>query len=250
MSDKRRPDRTSHHDRGEKRGRERDRSDDSRSSSRRDEAGPSRRFDGPGPSRRYNDEAGLSRPRGKFSRGDRGGRGRGRGRGSGRGRGNGKAKREEFFDQIITRPETLDNKSGRARANDEGSDKDVELTANFFKLGEQKKSVTQYYVDFIPKVHIPGIRRSLIEQQNFGSFLFDGGSQIYLLNPLPQDTIVLGGRTRDGQEHTLKFKKTREVFYTEGAFLQVMNLVVRNAMQNLNLQLVGRHFYDAQAAVS
>jgi aubergine len=105
-------------------------------------------------------------------------------------------------------------------------------------------------VDFLPAVDIPGIKRNLIRQQQIGSFLFDGGSQLYLLNPLEKDTTVLQGRTREGEEYTLTLRKTRKVLYTEGTFLQVMNLTLRDSMRELRLQLVGRDFFDAEAAVS
>lgn len=123
------------------------------------------------------------------------------------------------------------------------------LKANFFKVEMQRVSVTLYHVNFVPDIQISGIKRNLITQQKIGSYLFDGGNMLYLLNPLPQETTLLKGRTREGQEHTMEIRQRRQIHYTEGSFLTVMNLVIRDCMRELKLQLVGRDFYDPQAAV-
>lgn len=222
--------------RGERRGRDRSR-DRSNSSRRDDEAGPSRRNDGAGPSRSRFERA--------PNRGQ-GGRGRG-GRGRGRGGARGRQAREEFHDQVVTRPMDLD-KRGKP-----GDSTIVDLKANFFKVHMlERLSVTLYHVGFVPDIQHPGIKRKLVQdnQPSIGTFLFDGGNQIYLLNELPESNVRLNGRTREGQDIVMTLRKTRTVHYTEGTFLTVLNLVLRDSMRALSLQLVGRDFYDAQAKVN
>lgn len=160
--------------------------------------------------------------------------------------GGNKKKRDEFIDQVESRPANLKksgNRSGRV----------VRLKANFFRVDAKKGiNVTLYRVDFDPEVQIRGIKSRLIYQHKelFGCFLFDGDSQLYLLSPLQQPTIELRSVDRDENSFTLKLRMTREIRYTEGMFLTVLNLVIRNAMRGLNLQLIGRNFFDAAAKVS
>lgn len=162
--------------------------------------------------------------------------------------GEARKKREEFFDQIITKPENLDT-----RGNGRGNVVPVRLSANFFRV-ERKQgfTVTRYRVDFQPDTEIPGLKRRLIGQHRatLGGYLFDGGNQIFLMSPLPPTANELRSTDRDDNEFTVSLKMTGEIRYTDGMFLQVLNLVMRNAMRGLNLQLVGRNFYDAAAAVS
>jgi aubergine len=163
-------------------------------------------------------------------------------------------KREEFVDQIKTRPETAEgilDKRGGGRTN--VIDQVVRLKANFFRVEtKQKFSVSLYRVDFNPETEIIGLKRNLIQQHRdrLGNFLFDGGAQVYLMRDLGVNEILLQSVSREDVRYEVRLRKTRVVLYTEGMFLQVMNLVVRQAMQHLNLKLVGRDFFDDAAAVS
>lgn len=162
--------------------------------------------------------------------------------------GGSRKKREEFIDQVESRPENLD-KSG----NRKGENRVVKLKANFFKVNFQRGiNVTLYRVDFDPEVQIRGIKNRLIYQHKemFGCFSFDGDSLLYLLSPLRQPTIELQSADRDGNNFTLRLRMTREIRFTEATFLSVLGSVMRNAMRGLDLQLIGRNFFDAVAKVS
>lgn len=158
-------------------------------------------------------------------------------------------RREEFVDQPVTRPTNLSDKRGEA-----DGDMVVKLKANFFKFQQKRRvSINVYRLDFTPTTEIFGLRRFLVSQhrETFGGFyVYDGSNQLYLMTPLQSDPTTLQSTSRDEQNFTLTLKNPREIQYTEAMFLQVYNLVVRNAMRELNLQLVGRNLYDANAAVS
>lgn len=159
-------------------------------------------------------------------------------------------KREEFFNQIVTRPTSDFDKRGKVSI---GVDKIVELVANFFVVNKTKNfNVTCYRLDFEPEVELRKVRSGLIFQlkSKLGVFLYDGESQIYLLQSLPEDPMTLRSTSREKQVYKLKFRKTREIVYTDATFLQVLNLVMRNTMRGLKLQLVGRNYYDPAAKVS
>lgn len=129
----------------------------------------------------------------------------------------------------------------------------IMLKANFFRVVTPPKfSVHQYRVDFEPDSEIRGIRSRLISQHRemFGCYLYDGANIVYLMTKLPKDTTTVRSETRESAQFVVTLRWTREVRYTEGTYLQVLNLILRKAMAGLHLQLVGRNFYDAHALVN
>jgi hypothetical protein len=207
------------------------------------------RGDSSGSSRSRSRHESSSRSEGFRGRG-RGGRGGGRGRGRGGGKGVRKEK-PEFFNQVSSKPDTLTSKVQVAETS-----QIVELRANFFKVKMgQKFSVIQYNINFPDHVHTPGAKRAMVQnlQRHFGSHIFDGGATLYLLNPLEMDeknVIEIKSVGRDQRTSGyLRIRKTREIHFTDSEFLQILNLAVRDAMRHLNLQLVGRDYYDANAKV-
>ena len=194
----------------------------------------------PGPS--YDRFSARGRGAGRFNGRSRGGRGRGGPREK-------RKERPEFFDLIKTRPESLTTKT---RQSTDSSDIFVHLKTNFFKVSTSDKfRVTQYSVIFPREVATPGAKRQLIQQHqsSFGSFLFDGSNILFLLIPLHNDRTEFSSKGRDGQNYRLSIKKTRTIDYRDSNYLQILNLVQRDAMRALNLQRIGRDFYDAEAKV-
>jgi hypothetical protein len=132
----------------------------------------------------------------------------------------------------------------------------VKLKTNFFKVSmtkSQRHSVTQYHVDFPDNICTPGMKRPLIQQHQrfFGCFIFDGGSTLYLLNPLEtrDGKLKLESISRDNRRHILRLRKAREVHFTDSSFLTIFNLLNKDAMRHSDLKLVGRDYYDENAKV-
>ena len=160
--------------------------------------------------------------------------------------GSGRKKREEFIDLPVTREEGYD-KRGEHRQ----GDAEVNVVANFFRVESKKISVTKYRVDFDPECEIPGLRRALMWQQKIqlGRFVYDDANEVCLLRPLAESPLELQSQSREGVDYKIKLRQTVTVHFTEAAYLQVLNLILRNGMRGLNLQLVGRNFYDADPEV-
>lgn len=96
-----------------------------------------------------------------------------------------------------------------------------------------------------------GVRRRLLREHVaiFGGYLFDGQS-LFLTRKLPQDVTELQARDREENLYKITVKFASLITNTDGRFVQIMNLILRRAMQGLNLQLVQRNFYDPPASVS
>lgn len=131
----------------------------------------------------------------------------------------------------------------------------MQLQANFFRLLKKPTwNIYKYDVKFDPECMMVRLRNALIMQHKeaIGGFLFDG-TQLFLTRKLDTDdngTIKFKSKTRTEEEYTLTMKFTRIVQMTENESLQILNLILRRATQGMELQLVGRNFYDAASKVS
>lgn len=160
------------------------------------------------------------------------------------GRGNMRGRRV-MFDTAVTRPENVkQSKKGTTGPI-------IQLTTNYFKIQRKKDwGLYQYHVDFAPEIDITGIRKSVLRahRAQFNGFLFDG-SMLWSTTKLQNEVTTLTGQRSDGTPVIITIKFTKEVTMTESASLQILNVIMREAMQKLNLQLVGRNYFDAVAKV-
>lgn len=126
----------------------------------------------------------------------------------------------------------------------------VELKSNHFDLMSRPKyTFTQYRIDFEPQIESSRVRSGIINDQKptLGGLIYDRGSILHLINPLPDNNTVLNVIIRDGTEVKIKLKKTNVIHATDDLSFQILNTILRRAMGKLNLQLVGRNLYDAVA---
>lgn len=168
---------------------------------------------------------------------------RGNGNGNGQKRG---TTRENVHVPYHTNPLKENSKQGT-------SGREVSLSANYFRLKTRPCfAVTLYRVDFDPDVDVPGIRKKFVAEQKavLGGYIFDGGNMLYLTQKLQQTSYKFTCTTREGTLHALTVKYTgRDIEMTDGAILQVHNIILKRAMDGLQMQLVGRNMYDPQSKV-
>lgn len=91
-----------------------------------------------------------------------------------------------------------------------------------------------------------------VHKSKIGGYLFDG-SQIFATRPLHEGEsreVEFTSETRDQQVYKVKLLFTNIINMNARESLQVLNLLLRRNMTALNLQLVGRNFYDPQNMVS
>lgn len=127
----------------------------------------------------------------------------------------------------------------------------LQLKTNYFRIQRKKEwGLYQYHVDFAPEIDVTGVRKSLLRahRSQFNGFLFDG-SMLWTTTRLENDPSTITTQRNDGSPVIITIKFTKEVIMTESASLQILNVILREAMQGLKLQLVGRNFFDAIAKV-
>uniref|UniRef100_A0A336LSU2 CSON003002 protein n=1 Tax=Culicoides sonorensis TaxID=179676 RepID=A0A336LSU2_CULSO len=151
-----------------------------------------------------------------------------------------------FIGEIVhTRPESL----GNSKKGFSGTI--AHLTTNYFRLVRKPEwSIFQYRVDFKPDIEALFIRKALLRPftQHFNGYLFDG-TMIFSSTKLPNDITEFTSAQSDGTPVTISIKYVKEVLMSEMASLQILNIIMRRAMEGLNLQLVGRNFFDAIAKI-
>lgn len=145
-----------------------------------------------------------------------------------------------------TRPEMLQSKKG-------STGKQVAVTSNYFALDTTIKwEIYQYHVDFLPEVDNPSFRNNLLVRHRLilGAFLYDRGSNIFTVQKLENDSIEISTRDRDDAEILIKIKRVALVSTLEHRFISILNIIVKKAMKELELQRVQRDYFDPKAKVS
>lgn len=128
------------------------------------------------------------------------------------------------------------------------------MSANYFQLIKAPTfKFTQYRIDFEPEVDLMILRKVFIGQQRelLGGYLYDGDNLLFLTHTLPEDRLEFEVQSREGGHYKMTLKKTGMVIQmTDGMAMQILNLILRRAMDGLHMELVGRNLYDAESRVS
>lgn len=122
-------------------------------------------------------------------------------------------------------------------------------------LKKPKWSIHHYHVEFSPDILEFRARRFYVNQHKelFKGFLFDGiqlFSTEFLKDKMVNGVLELLTKNREEETVQLKIKHVGIVDIHDAQQLQVLNLLLRRAMSGLQLQLVGRNFFDPKAKVN
>ncbi|KAK9886691.1 hypothetical protein WA026_017610 [Henosepilachna vigintioctopunctata] len=150
------------------------------------------------------------------------------------------------YEIIHTKPANLQTKQGT-------SGQPISLTANFFKVVNTPNwCLHQYRVDFSPEVDDTRVKRKLVQiaykhENDIGGFLFDG-SMMFTPLRFPQPLKRYAKLNDLNIEITVKY--STELLWGDYHYLQVFNILVRKCLSMLQLQLVGRNYFDPKASVN
>lgn len=164
------------------------------------------------------------------------------GRGATRGR---RDRAEEFY--LRTRPEALSSKQGEGGV-------DVTLGTNYFELiAKPNWRLLQYRVDMKPDIEHTGVRKALVysHASNLPKIIFDG-TMMFTTNRLTSDNKPLeltSKRDSDGTIVHITIKLVSEVQPQDYHYIQFFNIVLRQAMEKMKLELIRRDYYDPKAAI-
>ncbi|XP_026671675.1 piwi-like protein Siwi isoform X2 [Ceratina calcarata] len=159
------------------------------------------------------------------------------GRGSMRGR-------RVIVPEIHTRPSTLITKKGT-------TGNPIPLQANYFKLLAQTDwCLYQYRVDFAPEEDRTVVRKGMLRQHKeaLGAYVFDG-TVMYTSRRLGDELEFWSQRQSDDEKIRISIRLVGDLKKGDHQYIQFFNIIVRKCLELLNLQIVGRDYYDARAKV-
>lgn len=81
-----------------------------------------------------------------------------------------------------------------------------------------------------------------------GGYIFDG-TALFLTIRLPNDHTQFRGKRKDGSVVLIDVKIVGVLDMQDCTAIQLLNLIIKRAMEGLELQLVGRNLFDAKAKV-
>lgn len=127
----------------------------------------------------------------------------------------------------------------------------IKVEANYFALQSRNTTtaweIYKYHVTFEPECLMRGLKMFLVgvHKSQIGGYLFDG-AQLYTTRPLHRDSneVEFTSETKEHQVYKVKMMFTNIVRMNAKESLQVLNLILRRNMNALNMQIVGRNFYD------
>ena len=149
---------------------------------------------------------------------------------------------------VRTRPRDCATKTGSSGVR-------VVVQTNYFRvLKKPQWSIHQYRVDFSPDVDNIRIRQRYLRDHKaiFGGYLFEGTllfSTNYFVDQMVNGVLELLTKNREGETIQIKIKHVGVVDVSDVQQLQILNLILRRSMAGLNLQLVGRNFFDPKEKV-
>ncbi|XKL69438.1 hypothetical protein PGB90_007207 [Kerria lacca] len=148
---------------------------------------------------------------------------------------------------LTTRPEHV--RSAKTGA----SGQTVQFSSNHFLLKTaQNWILCKHHVDFNPPEDRTHVRKLLlrIHRDKFAGYLFDGSTLFTTQNACPQGKLLeLISERNDGQKVniTVKFVGTCEP--GDYQYLQVFNIIIRECLSHLKLQLIRRNYFDPGAKI-
>ncbi|XP_030029276.2 piwi-like protein Siwi [Manduca sexta] len=151
----------------------------------------------------------------------------------------------EQLSVLRTRPATVQSKKGT-------SGTPLDLCANYFTVQTTPQwCLYQYHVDISPEEDSTGVRKSLlrIHAKTLGGYLFDG-TVLYTVKRLHPDPLELySDRKNDGERMRILIKLTCDVSPGDYHYIQIFNIIIRKCFYLLQLQLMGRDYFDPAAKI-
>ena len=169
-------------------------------------------------------------------------------------RGNGSGYEEHSVGRGLTRGATYGARRPLIKTRGDVADKKgtsgikFNCMTNYFRMIKRPDwKLFQYRVDISPEEDRTFERKMLLKQHNsLGRYIFDG-TVMYTperYNPTGE-AFELTSKGNDGQFYQITIKRVGELNPTDHNYLQFFNIMVRKIMQDLDLQLVHRNYYDS-----
>jgi len=167
----------------------------------------------------------------------------------GRGATRGKRDRADLLHMVRTRPETCLTKTGTDGV-------PVTVASNYFAMIRKTNwRLLQYRVDFNPPLgdDMTRVKKALLyrHKDTLPKFMFDGSLMFTTSYLSTENTPIILTSTMEKEKKDVQItiKLVGEIATTDAHYIQFFNIVLRSAMEKLQLELIKRDYYDPKAAV-
>ncbi|CAL8343202.1 unnamed protein product [Lota lota] len=152
--------------------------------------------------------------------------------------------RRDFHDEGIHTRQAMEHVKTSKSGN---SGQSIPLRANFFRIVSRPQWVLyQYHVDYQPMMESRRLRSALLfhHGDSLGSARSFDGALLFLPHKLPSKETLLHSETRHGEKVQIKITLTNELPPTSPVCLQFYNILFRRILRILDMQQIGRHYYN------
>ncbi|NXC19686.1 PIWL1 protein, partial [Corythaeola cristata] len=129
----------------------------------------------------------------------------------------------------------------------------IKLTANYFRLTSRPQwALYQYHVGYSPEMEARRLRSALLFQHEelIGKTHAFDGSILFLPKKLQNKVSEVFSRTRNGEDVKITITLTNELPPSSPTCLQFYNIIFRRLLKMLNLQQIGRNYYNPSDPIS
>ncbi|KAK2102947.1 Piwi-like protein 1 [Saguinus oedipus] len=123
----------------------------------------------------------------------------------------------------------------------------VRLSTNHFRLTSRPQwALYQYHVDYNPLMEARRLRSALLFQHEdlIGKCHAFDGTILFLPKRLQEKVTEVFGKTRNGEDVRITITLTNELPPTSPTCLQFYNIIFRRLLKIMNLQQIGRNYYN------
>ncbi|XP_077164516.1 piwi-like protein 1 [Paroedura picta] len=129
----------------------------------------------------------------------------------------------------------------------------IKLSTNHFRLSSRPQwALYQYHVDYNPSMEARRLRSALLFQHESligRPHAFDG-TILFLPKKLENKVTEVFSRTRQGENVKITVTLTNELPSTSPTCLQFYNIIFRRLLKIMNLQQIGRNYYNPGDPIS
>ncbi|KFP74741.1 Piwi-like 1, partial [Apaloderma vittatum] len=129
----------------------------------------------------------------------------------------------------------------------------IQLMANYFCLTSRPQwALYQYHIDYSPEMEARRLRSALLfrHEDLIGKTHAFNGSILFLPKRLKNKVTEVFSRTRNGEDVKITITLTNELPPSSPTCLQFYNIIFRRLLKMLNLQQIGRNYYNPSDPVS
>ncbi|KFQ91864.1 Piwi-like 1, partial [Nipponia nippon] len=129
----------------------------------------------------------------------------------------------------------------------------IKLTTNYFRLTSRPQwALYQYHVGYSPEMEARRLRSALLFQHEelIGKTHAFDGSILFMPKKLGNKVTEVFSRTRNGEDVKITITLTNELPPTSPTCLQFYNIIFRRLLKMLNLQQIGRNYYNPGDPIS